>query len=83
MGGDSAGVADAVRDGETGLLVDPEDPAAVAAGIVRLLDDDALRARLGAGGRRAVETYYNWDRVARDFIRIDAAARRPAPPAAR
>ena len=83
VGGDSAGVADAVRDGETGMLVDPEDPAAVAAGIVRLLGDDQLRARLGAAGRRAVETYYNWDRVARDFIRIDAAARRPAPPAAR
>ena len=65
------------------MLVDPEDPAAVAAGIVRLLGDDQLRARLGAAGRRAVETYYNWDRVARDFIRIDAAARRPAPPAAR
>ena len=83
VGGDSGGVADAVRDGETGILVNPEDPAAVAAGIVRLLDDEGLRARLGAGGRRAVETYYNWDRVARDFIRIDAAARRPSSPGAR
>ena len=83
VGGDSGGVADAVRDGETGILVNPEDPAAVAAGIVRLLDDEGLRARLGAGGRRAVETYYNWDRVGRDFIRIDAAARRPSPPGAR
>src|SRR5439155_852526 len=49
VGGDSAGVADAVRDGETGMLVDPEDAAAVAAGIVRLLGDDQLRARLGPG----------------------------------
>jgi phosphatidyl-myo-inositol dimannoside synthase len=80
LGGNSGGVADAVRDGETGVLVDPEDPAAVAAGVVRLLDDAALRQRLGAAGRRAVETYWNWDRVARDFIRIDAAFRRPAPP---
>jgi phosphatidyl-myo-inositol dimannoside synthase len=71
VAGRSGGVPDAVRDGETGLLVDPEDPAAVAAGIVRVLGDDALRRRFGAAGRRAVETYYNWDRVSRDLIRID------------
>jgi glycosyltransferase involved in cell wall biosynthesis len=40
-----------VRDGTDGLLVAPESPAALAAGIIRLLDDPALRARLAAGGR--------------------------------
>jgi len=83
VGGRSGGVPDAVRDGETGLLVDPDDPLAVAAGINRLLDDPELRRRFGAAGRRAVETYYNWDRVAADLIRIDAAFRTPARPAAR
>ena len=82
VGGRSGGVPDAVREGETGILVDPEDPQAVAAGINGLLADTALRQRLGAAGRRAVETYYNWDRVAADLIRIDAAFRSPAPPAA-
>jgi phosphatidylinositol alpha-1,6-mannosyltransferase len=71
VGGRSGGVPDAVRDGETGMLVDSEQPAAVAAGISRLLADEPLRRRMGAAGRRAVETYYNWDRVAQDFIRID------------
>jgi len=71
VGGRSGGVPDAVRDGETGLLVDPDDPAAVAAGITRLLGDDGLRRRMGAAGRRAVETFYNWDRVCRDLMRID------------
>ena len=82
VGGRSGGVPDAVRDGETGILVDPDDPAAVAAGIGRLLADGELRARFGAAGRRAVETYYNWDRVVADLIRIDGEFRRP-PPAAR
>ena len=92
VGGRSGGVPDAVRDGETGILVDPDDPRAVAAGINGLLADAALRQRLGAAGRRAVESYYNWDRVARDVMRIDeefrnlspsaAAFRSPAPPAA-
>jgi D-inositol-3-phosphate glycosyltransferase len=42
----------------------------VAAAVARLLDDDELRARLGAAGRRAVETRYNWDRVTRDLVRL-------------
>jgi phosphatidylinositol alpha-1,6-mannosyltransferase len=83
VGGRSGGVPDAVREGETGILVDPDDPQAVARGVNDLLDDRELRGRLGAAGRRAVETYYNWDRVGADLIRIDAAYRLPAPPAER
>jgi phosphatidylinositol alpha-1,6-mannosyltransferase len=79
VGGRSGGVPEAVRDGETGILVDPDEPAAVAAGIVALLGDEAARRRMGVAGRRAVETFYNWDRVARDFIRIDDEFRRPSP----
>lgn len=66
VGGRSGGVPDAVREGETGLLVDAASSAAVAAALGRLLDDSALRARLGQGGRRAVEEYYNWERMARE-----------------
>ena len=77
VGGRSGGVPDAVRDGETGILVDPEEPQAVAAGVNRLLADPSLRRALGAAGRRAVETYYNWDRVAKDLIDIDREFRKP------
>ena len=77
VGGRSGGVPDAVRDGETGILVDPDDPAAVATGVSRLLADEPLRRRLGAGGRKAVEQYYNWDRVAKDLIDIDREFRLP------
>jgi phosphatidyl-myo-inositol dimannoside synthase len=76
------GMADAVRDGETGLLVDPYDPQDVAAALMKLLDDDALRRRLGLAGRRAVEEFYNWDRVVRDLEDIEAElrlARSPIP----
>jgi phosphatidylinositol alpha-1,6-mannosyltransferase len=82
VGGRSGGVPDAVRDGETGILVDPDDPHAVAAGINQLLGDGELRKRLGVAGRKAVETFYNWDRVARDLIQIDAEFRLPGRPAA-
>ena len=70
VAGRSGGIPAAVRDGETGLLVDAEQPEAVAEALASLLDDAALRARLGAAGRRAVESHYNWDRVTADLVRI-------------
>jgi phosphatidylinositol alpha-1,6-mannosyltransferase len=70
VAGRSGGIPAAVRDGETGLLVDAEQPEAVAETLASLLDDAALRARLGAAGRRAVESHYNWDRVTADLVRI-------------
>jgi phosphatidylinositol alpha-1,6-mannosyltransferase len=71
VAGKSGGIPDAVRDGETGFLVPPDDPAAIADGVGRLLGDRDLAARIGAAGRRAVETYYNWDRVVRDLRGIE------------
>ena len=64
VAGDSGGVRSAVRDGETGFVVPPRDHAAAAAAIGRLLADPTLRTYMGQAGRRAVETHYNWDRVA-------------------
>src|SRR5437667_464407 len=72
VAGNSGGIPDAVREGETGFLVPPEDPAALAGAISRLLADTELARRVGAAGRRAVETYYNWDRVVRDLRAIEA-----------
>lgn len=82
VAGRSGGIPEAVRDGETGILVDAERAEAVEEAVGRLLDDRALRARLGAAGRRAVETYYNWDRVAADLARIGREFARRAMPQA-
>ena len=76
VAGNSGGIPDAVRDGETGFLVPPEDPAAFADAICRVLADGALARRLGENGRRAVETHFNWDRVVRDLRAIEAEAAR-------
>jgi phosphatidylinositol alpha-1,6-mannosyltransferase len=64
VAGDSGGVRAAVRDGETGIIVPPSDPGAAAEAIRALLDDAARRAAMGVAARRAVESHYNWDRVA-------------------
>jgi phosphatidylinositol alpha-1,6-mannosyltransferase len=70
VGGRSGGIPDAVREGETGLLVNSEGPNEASAAVSRLLDDRITAQRLGAGGRDAVQTYYNWNRVAADLARI-------------
>jgi phosphatidylinositol alpha-1,6-mannosyltransferase len=72
VAGRSGGIPDAVRHGETGLLVDSTDVGAVVEVVGALLDDRELAARLGRGGRAAVESHYNWDRVAADVRRIGA-----------
>ena len=72
IAGQSGGLAEAVHDGETGLVVDPDEFEAVAAALTRLLDDQLLARRLGQAGRKAIETYYNWDRVIRDLRDIES-----------
>jgi phosphatidylinositol alpha-1,6-mannosyltransferase len=68
VAGDSGGVRGAVRDGETGVIVPATDPGAAAAAIGALIGDESRRAAMGAAARQAVETHYNWDRVARETM---------------
>ncbi len=70
VAGRSGGIPDAVREGETGILVDSENPEQIASAVRGLLDDRDLAQRLGTGGRRAVESYFNWRRVATDLSSI-------------
>jgi phosphatidyl-myo-inositol dimannoside synthase len=66
IAGDSGGVRSAVRDGESGVVVPPQDVNAVVEALRMYLSDAGRRAITGKIGRSLVETYYNWDRVARD-----------------
>lgn len=56
------GIPEVVQDGVTGFVVPPEDPAQVAQGIVRLLENRALREEMGRAGRSAVESKFNLHR---------------------
>jgi glycosyltransferase involved in cell wall biosynthesis len=66
VAGDSGGVRSAVKDGETGVVVPPDDVSAIVEAVSGFLRDADRRAEFGAAGRRAVESYFNWARVARD-----------------
>jgi glycosyltransferase involved in cell wall biosynthesis len=53
------------KDGDSALLVPPGDPAALAAAILRALDDAPLRERLGRSGRARVLERYTWAATAK------------------
>jgi len=73
------GVPELVKDGETGLLVPPRSPEALADALVRLLKDPALRRDMGEAGRRRVEQKFHPAGVASRFVRM--CLRRPEPQA--
>jgi glycosyltransferase involved in cell wall biosynthesis len=53
------GIPELVADGESGFLVPSRAPAEIARRLVQLLDDSALRARMGAAGRLAAERKFD------------------------
>ena len=57
-------IPEIVQHGATGLLVPPDDPRALADALRRLLDDAALRARLGGAARARIEQVASFDRYA-------------------
>ncbi|HXA93977.1 MAG TPA: glycogen synthase [Candidatus Dormibacteraeota bacterium] len=79
------GIPEVVVDGETGLLVEPGDVTALAQALGRILTDPALAARMGQAGRRRVEAYFSWDRIADRTLAVYqeaiAAHRRDSGPA--
>jgi glycosyltransferase involved in cell wall biosynthesis len=67
---DVGGVADVVRDGRTGLLVEPGDLQGLAGGLVRLAGDPGLRAAFGEAGHADVLERYSIPRLVGDIDRL-------------
>jgi glycosyltransferase involved in cell wall biosynthesis len=63
------GLREVLRDGVTGLHVPPDDAAALATAMLRLLGDDRLRARLSAAGRADVRDRFDWRSTGAAYVR--------------
>jgi len=63
------GIVEQIRDGDSGLLVEPGNPAAFADAVARVIDDGALREALAAGGLQHVRDAFTLDLQAERFLR--------------
>ncbi|MBI5970725.1 MAG: glycosyltransferase family 4 protein [Deltaproteobacteria bacterium] len=66
----SGGVSETIVNGKTGILVPPEDPAALAAAIIMLLKDRGARKTMGEAGRRMVEEKYTTERMGKAMFAL-------------
>jgi glycosyltransferase involved in cell wall biosynthesis len=70
VGTTAGGIPESVVDGETGLLVAPRDPQGLASAIVRLLNDEALRRRMGAAGLARAREKFSAERMVQETLRV-------------
>ena len=71
------GSEELILDGETGLLVTPEDVAGLAAAVARFTAEPALIRRWGLAGRRRVETRYSWRAAAKAYLALGGLPTEP------
>ncbi|HMP08341.1 MAG TPA: glycosyltransferase family 4 protein, partial [Lacipirellulaceae bacterium] len=64
------GTAEAVIDGQTGLLTPPGDPQALAGAISHLWSDFDERERLASAARWRVQEFFSVERMIRDYERL-------------
>jgi glycosyltransferase involved in cell wall biosynthesis len=63
-------VREVIEDGRNGLLAGGPEPGAFADAILRVLDDPALAARLGAAARRTVEQRFSADAMIQSTLQV-------------
>jgi len=64
------GILEVVRDGETGLLVPPNDHNALAEAILKLRQDEALRIKLGKQAQKWVQEHHEVRRLPEQVIQV-------------
>ena len=79
IGSAIGGITDIIGDGETGLLVPPEDPTAIAKAIERIATDTAFAKRLAEAGSRRVREQFGWEAIIAAWQECYAAALRKNP----
>ncbi len=77
------GTSELVNEGLTGLIVAPQSPATLAAGIEKLLSDPALSHAMGQSGRERAAANFSWDKMAAQYSALYSsllcASRTPSP----
>jgi D-inositol-3-phosphate glycosyltransferase len=80
VGADVGGIKYSVSDGQTGFLVPPRDPEALARRLAELAANEPLRKRLGLQSLRRVRQLFTWHKVTEAIAKVyEEVAVRPAP----
>lgn len=69
----TGGLVDSIRDGETGVLVEPMNPLSMAQGILRLLDDPIAARRMAAAGRELMLRDFTLSKTVSDLDALYAS----------
>lgn len=69
------GIPEIIDDGVTGMLVEPRNPASLAAACIRLLRDEDLRRRIGKAARERAEREFSWSTIAERTCKVYEQAR--------
>jgi glycosyltransferase involved in cell wall biosynthesis len=77
---DNHGPATIVDDGETGLLVPPDDEDAMVEALVRMVNEPGERARMGAVAYERSRSRYSWPALAERVARVYDEVAKPADP---
>ncbi len=70
VGFDAGGLSEAVEHGKTGLLVPPQDVDKLRDAIATMMDDEALRLRLGDAGKERMQKEFSIDTMADDHVTL-------------
>lgn len=62
------GNSEVISSGINGFLVPPKSPEKMAKIVLRLLDDDPLKEKIGDAARKTIEKYFTWDRIADNIL---------------
>ena len=71
---DVGGLPELVIHGESGIIVRPNDPQALASAMESLLSDEVKRHYYGRNGKKLLESDLSWDRVTESLVKIYAAS---------
>jgi glycogen(starch) synthase len=70
VGTDVGGIPELISDHETGILVQKDDPIALADGINEMLEDNAIRGVFGMAARSKVESNYSLEKIAKQTLEV-------------
>jgi phosphatidylinositol alpha-1,6-mannosyltransferase len=71
IGSDSGGICDAVIDGKTGIICEPNNQSNITNNIKKLIEDSELRKELGKNGKKIAKEKFSWNKKIHEYL--DAA----------